>query len=329
MILAIEDVNERIHTIRYDGNTRAFASFQTHTTTRLRERRPTTGPFDVAWDLGTRREHRAPRLLRHDAGSGTSTSATAASIWTGEQTLTTLYQAHWVQLERDPSNVVHLVDQGPGRRPAGLDAGRPRPGPSHSDAALDQRRDQRRRGERREPSPSPPTRPLGCGTTAVKLMSFAAVPGDASVTLEWRTGSELDNLGLPPVPGPVGGRSVDAPDVVADPGSRLVAAGAGVLLARHGPRERAALLLPAGGRGHGVEVDVPRAGLGRARVAASSPPGEGGEGDGGGDDAEGGDGEPVPGSCPSWVLAAAPDAVSPDLHEARGPRVGLSPRPRA
>ncbi len=34
------------------------------------------------------------------------------------------------------------------------------------------------------------------GTTAVKLMSFAALPGDASVLLQWRTGSELSNLGF-------------------------------------------------------------------------------------------------------------------------------------
>ena len=33
-------------------------------------------------------------------------------------------------------------------------------------------------------------------TTAVRLQSLAAVPGDASVTLEWRTASELDNLGF-------------------------------------------------------------------------------------------------------------------------------------
>ena len=38
--------------------------------------------------------------------------------------------------------------------------------------------------------------PLAIGTTAVKLMSFAAAPGDGSVALEWRTGSELDNLGF-------------------------------------------------------------------------------------------------------------------------------------
>ena len=34
------------------------------------------------------------------------------------------------------------------------------------------------------------------GTTAVKLMSLEAVAGDAAVELQWRTGSELDNLGF-------------------------------------------------------------------------------------------------------------------------------------
>ena len=33
-------------------------------------------------------------------------------------------------------------------------------------------------------------------TTAVELQSFSAAPGDASVTLEWRTASELSNLGF-------------------------------------------------------------------------------------------------------------------------------------
>ena len=34
------------------------------------------------------------------------------------------------------------------------------------------------------------------GTTEVRLMSFSAAAGDASVRLEWRTASELDNLGF-------------------------------------------------------------------------------------------------------------------------------------
>ena len=48
------------------------------------------------------------------------------------------------------------------------------------------------------------------GTTAVKLQSFSAVPGDASVLLEWRTASELDNLGFHLYRGPVRERPVDA-----------------------------------------------------------------------------------------------------------------------
>ena len=34
------------------------------------------------------------------------------------------------------------------------------------------------------------------GTTAVQLQSFSAFPGDASAVLEWRTASELSNLGF-------------------------------------------------------------------------------------------------------------------------------------
>ncbi len=43
--------------------------------------------------------------------------------------------------------------------------------------------------------------------TAVRLMSFGAIPGDGAVTLEWRTGSELDNLGFHVYRGP----SADGP----------------------------------------------------------------------------------------------------------------------
>jgi hypothetical protein len=45
------------------------------------------------------------------------------------------------------------------------------------------------------------------GTTAVKLMSFAATAADSSVALEWWTGSELDNLGFHLYRGP----SADGP----------------------------------------------------------------------------------------------------------------------
>ena len=73
-----------------------------------------------------------------------------------------------------------------------------------------------------------------------------------------------DEPRLPRVPGPVGGRSVDAADVDADRGSGHVGGGASYSWTRHGSRERDALLLPPGGRGHLVGVDAPRSGIGDA-----------------------------------------------------------------
>ncbi len=102
---------------------------------------------------------------------------------------------------------------------------------------------------------------------------------------------------------------MDASDVVADPGPRLVASGAGVLLARHGPR-RTGRATTTGWRTWTRRRC--RRSTGRSRLSPRRlPPAEGGGGGGGGDGAERGGGEPVPGSCPTWVLAAAPDAVSP------------------
>ncbi len=109
--------------------------------------------------------------------------------------------------------------------------------------------------------------------TAVKLMSFEAAPSDGAVDLSWRTGSELDNLGFHLLPLLVGLRALDAADVVSHPRARLLASGAELLLARLGSGERAALLLPAGGRGHVVGVDVPRAGVGGASGAGAASPG--------------------------------------------------------
>ena len=146
--------------------------------------------------------------------------------------------------------------------------------------------------------------------TAVGLMSFAAVPGDGAVTLEWQTGSELDNLGFHLYRGPSGD----------GPWTRLTSS----LIPGLGssPLGQAYSWLDTG-LTNGVryyyrleDVDTASVSTFHGPVSAvpgsvSSPPGEGGEGGGGGDDAERGDGEPAPGSCPTWILAAAPDAVSP------------------
>jgi hypothetical protein len=146
------------------------------------------------------------------------------------------------------------------------------------------------------------------GTTAVKLMSFVAVPGDSSVTLEWRTGSELDNLGFHVY------RSLSADG----PWTRLTSSlipglGSSPLGRAYSWQDTG---LTNGVRDYYRLEDVDTSSVSTFHgpvsavpVPAPSPPGEGG-GDGGGDGAEGGDGETV-GSCPSWVLAAAPDTASP------------------
>ena len=124
--------------------------------------------------------------------------------------------------------------------------------------------------------------------------------------------------GFPCVPRPFGGRSVDAVERVADPGPGLVADRAELHVARRRPRERGDVLLPVGGRGHGVGVDVPRAGFGhagRGRRAASFGRWRRWFG------RCGGCGVPVVGAGISWdgVLAGG-------LHEARGSGGGVSRR---
>jgi hypothetical protein len=149
-------------------------------------------------------------------------------------------------------------------------------------------------------------------------MSFSAAPGDRSVTLEWRTGSELDNLGFhvyrgPSADGPwtrltsslipgLGSSPLGQAYSWLDPGLvngttyyyRLEDVDASSKSTFHGP-------------------------IWATPTAAVAPPpgGGGGGGDGGGGDGtergggESGGGETADSSCPPWVLAAAPDAFSP------------------
>ncbi len=180
-------------------------------------------------------------------------------------------------------------------------------------------------------------------TTAVKLMSFAAVPGDGSVVLEWRTGSELSNLGFHVYRGPSADGPVDAAHVVAHSRARLVCDRPVVLVDGHGARERGDVLLPAGGRGHGVGVDVPRAGVGDAGCGLGAAPSGGRRWRAGrrvGRWVGRRRRPPTSTTCPSWVLASLgtsssgvvectkhgdPDAVSFEVlsRDARGATLEL------
>ncbi len=151
---------------------------------------------------------------------------------------------------------------------------------------------------------------FGVPTTVVRLMSFAAVAGDGSATLEWQTGSELSNLGFHLYRGP----SADGPWTRLT-SSLIPGLGSSPLGQAYSWQDTG---LRNGVRYYYQLEDVDTASrstfhgpVSTVPVPASSPPGGDGDGDGGGDDAERGGGEPVSGSCPSWILAAAPDAVSP------------------
>ena len=169
--------------------------------------------------------------------------------------------------------------------------------------------------------------------TAVKLMSFVAVPGDGAVTLEWRTASELDNVGFHLWRGPS----------AQGPWTRLTSAiipGAG-----SSPVGHAYSWLDAG-LANGVlyfyrleDVDTSSVSTFHGPVSAvpggaAPPPPEGGGGSGGGS------GGTTTSTCPAWVLAAHgsplpagsscsrhgdPDAVSFDVvsRDARGATLEL------
>jgi hypothetical protein len=136
--------------------------------------------------------------------------------------------------------------------------------------------------------------------TAVKLLSFVATPLDRSVALEWRTGSELENVGFHVWRGPTG----------QGPWTRVTPAiipGAGTSVLGH------AYSWLDGGLANGTpyfyrleDVDTSSVSTFHGPVSAvpgagvsppSEPGGEGGSGSGGGS------GETAS-SCPSWVRTA-------------------------
>jgi hypothetical protein len=144
--------------------------------------------------------------------------------------------------------------------------------------------------------------------TVVKLMSFEAVPHDGAVTVEWRTGTELDNLGF----------HVYRGSSSEGPWTRLTSS----LIPGLGssPVGQAYSWLDSG-LTNGVRYyyrleDVDTAskstfhGPVSATPEASVPPPPGGGG-GGGEPGDGTGGGSSGTSCPAWVLAAAPDVLSP------------------
>ncbi len=170
--------------------------------------------------------------------------------------------------------------------------------------------------------------------TAVKLISLVAAAGDSSVALEWRTGSELDNVGFHVWRG----SSASGPWTRVTP-AIIPGAGTSVLGHAYSWLDR--------GLANGTEyfyrledVDTSSVSTFHGPVSAvpgagsAPPPPEGGGGSGGGS------GETTSSTCPSWVTAAYgaalpagasctrhgdPDAVSLEVlsRDARGATLEL------
>ena len=140
------------------------------------------------------------------------------------------------------------------------------------------------------------------GTTAVRLMSFSAVPGDGSVVLEWRTGSELSNLGFHVYRGPSGDGPWTRLTSALIPGLGSSAIGQSYSWADTGLANGVTYFYRL------EDVDTASVSTFHGPVSATPaavsapPPPEGGGGEPGG--GSGGGGGPTSTTCPSWVLAS-------------------------
>ncbi|MDH4137186.1 MAG: hypothetical protein OEW09_10800, partial [Anaerolineae bacterium] len=101
-----------VYTIPYDGATRTFGSpYSAHTTAAYVGASASfdnNRPFDVIWDPAAGSDN---FLLVYSDTSGLryKTSSDRGVTWGPEQTISTSYQAYWVQLDRDLDNTIHLA----------------------------------------------------------------------------------------------------------------------------------------------------------------------------------------------------------------------------
>ncbi len=153
MILAIEDVNERIHTIRYDGNTRAFSGVPDAHTAFAYGNADQNRPFDVAWDFATGPNTVAPRLQRQQRDPVQGLRRRRGHLdhrADGHRGRPgALGPARARPEQRRPPG-----DQGPARRPARVEVDGRQLDRHHALSALDQHREQQHQPERRDASRS-------------------------------------------------------------------------------------------------------------------------------------------------------------------------------
>ena len=100
----------RVYTIPYDGDTRTWGSLSSahNPSTAAYGNSSYNRPFDVIWDPGSGGDN---VLLVYSDTSGLryKTSSDRGTTWGSQQSVTTSYQAYWVQLERMIDDTIHLA----------------------------------------------------------------------------------------------------------------------------------------------------------------------------------------------------------------------------
>lgn len=112
MALAIEDTNQRLFTQTYDATSRTWSALSAALSTTAYGSAVFNRPFDLVWDTAA-----GPNSLLLAYSDTTRvrfrTSNDAGATWSAQQNQDagTLRQAYWIQLVRDPTNLVHLAMQ--------------------------------------------------------------------------------------------------------------------------------------------------------------------------------------------------------------------------
>ncbi len=112
MVLAIADSNQRLFTQAYDGTSRAWGPLSGALSTTAFGNAAFNRPFDLTWDTAAGASN---VLLAYSDTTRVRyrTSNDGGATWSAEQNQdgATARQAWWIQLVRDPGNVVHLAMQ--------------------------------------------------------------------------------------------------------------------------------------------------------------------------------------------------------------------------
>lgn len=195
MVLAVGDNNRQLVTFTYDGDTRTWSSSSPYHTTSLSGDPAANRPFDLTWDIQSGLGTNNVLLVYSDSsGVNYSFSSSGGSGFNSPIQIDAT-QAYWIQVERAPNPVPHLVYSDADNDLQAYTWN----GVSWDSAGTDI-------STNLEVASTNDVQPFGLATapllggpitpTLIKLASFTAEGEGDQVRLEWVTKTEIDNVGF-------------------------------------------------------------------------------------------------------------------------------------